>query len=151
MDTTENKNVKTFVRCVRRYFERTTGGKEVIIEPPFLLASEGDVVLSYSGVIGVSGEHKGMIIVSCSAQMLDELLQHIGEPDPTIELRQDMVGEMANTISGNLREDFGANFLISVPLVIRGNAGFQFPKTTKNLVIPLRWKELTSYVIVCLE
>ena len=151
MDSTENTNVKIFIRCVRRYFNRTTGSDQITIEPPFLMAEESDVILSYSGIIGVSGDHKGMVIVSCATHMLDELLQHIGEPEPSVELRQDMVGEMANTIAGNLREDFGSNFLISVPLVIRGKVGIQFPKSTKNLVIPLRWKELTSYVIVCLE
>jgi chemotaxis protein CheX len=145
----QDRDVQVFIRCVRHYFETVTGTKDVSIEPPFLKDGE-DVVLGFTGIIGISGEHKGAIFVSCAASMLDALLRNIGEAEPDVELRQDMVGEIANTISGNLRREFGKNFLISVPIVVRG-AGVVFPKSTRNIVIPLNWQGSTASVIVCLE
>ncbi len=46
------------------------------------------------------------------------LLMRMQETDTSDENIKDLVGEVANTISGNARRDFGKNFVISVPVII---------------------------------
>ena len=50
--------------------------------------------------------------------MLTVLLMRMQETDCSEETILDLVGEVANTISGNARRDFGKNFVISIPTVI---------------------------------
>ena len=40
--------------------------------------------------------------------------------DTSVDNILDLVGEVANTISGNARKVFGREFLISVPVMIEG-------------------------------
>ena len=47
--------------------------------------------------------------------MLTVLLMRMQETDTSDANIMDLVGEVANTISGNARRDFGRNFIISVP------------------------------------
>lgn len=151
MESTQDKNVKVFINCIRHYFETVAAGTELAIEPPFLKGPDDRVILSYTGIIGISGDHKGAIFVSCPPSLLDDLLMRIGEPEPSVELRLDITGELANTISGNLRREFGPNFLISVPVVIRDASEVKFPKSAKNLVLPLHWNGHKGFVIISLE
>ena len=52
--------------------------------------------------------------------MLTVLLMKMQENDFSHETMRDLVGEVANTISGNARRDFGRDFVISVPSVLAG-------------------------------
>jgi chemotaxis protein CheX len=52
---------------------------------------------------------------------------------------------------GNAREEFGRDFLISVPIVSRGGkVRFQFPQECRNYVIPIIWQTEKAYLLVCL-
>ena len=65
---------------------------------------------------------------------------------------KDLVGEIANTISGNVRQAYGSDFMISVPVVIEGQAkDIKLPEDIKSFVIPLTWHNHKSYLVVCLE
>jgi chemotaxis protein CheX len=64
----------------------------------------------------------------------------------------DLVGEVANTISGNARRHFGPDFLISVPVIVAGNANaIQVPRTIKAYILPLRWHKLEATLVVSLK
>ena len=61
-------------------------------------------------------------------------------------------GEVANTISGNARRDFGREFVISVPSVVASKNGrFAPPVSARSFVIPLNWRTHSAKLIVCLE
>ena len=63
-----------------------------------------------------------------------------------------LVGEIANTISGNARRHFGPNFMISVPVVVAGSArSIQVPKDVKAYILPLRWHKLEAAMIASLR
>jgi chemotaxis protein CheX len=67
-------------------------------------------------------------------------------------LIRDLVGEIANTLSGNAREEFGRDFLISVPIVSTDrNVRFQFPRDCRNYVIPIIWQTEKAFLLVCLS
>jgi chemotaxis protein CheX len=64
----------------------------------------------------------------------------------------DLVGEVANTISGNARRDFGKDFMISVPQVVAGDPEkVQTPDNTRSFVIPINWRSHSAQLVVCLE
>jgi chemotaxis protein CheX len=64
----------------------------------------------------------------------------------------DLVGEMANTIAGNMREFFGASFLISVPIILTGKIdSINMRLKPPVFVIPIKWKDHTSHLAIGLE
>jgi len=65
---------------------------------------------------------------------------------------RDLVGEVANTISGNARRDFGRNFVISTPTICdRNNAATAAATTGRSFVIPINWRSYAANVVVCLQ
>ena len=62
---------------------------------------------------------------------------------------QDMVGEVANTIAGNVQESFGDDFLISTPTVIKGTPKeVRFQIIPPTYIIPIIWKDYKCYIVV---
>ena len=65
---------------------------------------------------------------------------------------RDLVGEIANTISGNVREAYGSDFLISVPVIIEDRRKeIKLPDNIPSFVIPLMWRDYKLYLVVSLE
>jgi chemotaxis protein CheX len=84
--------------------------------------------------------------------MLTVLLMRMGETELTEENMADLVGEVANTISGNARRDFGKDFMISVPQVVTGDPErVSIPDNTRSFVIPINWRSHAAQLVVCLE
>jgi chemotaxis protein CheX len=65
----------------------------------------------------------------------------------------DLVGEIANTLSGNARRDFGHQFKISVPSVVtgRGTARSNIRPRARPIVIPIDWRNYHARLVVCLN
>jgi chemotaxis protein CheX len=62
------------------------------------------------------------------------------------------VGEVANTISGNARRDYGKEFVISVPEVVSGASDeVELPSGTRPYVIPINWRSHAARLVVCLR
>lgn len=138
-----------FVQAVSRYFHEIAGLK-VEIESPYLLDG-APPISDFTAVIGVSGDLQGCVYYSAPRGMLDALLRFAGEDQPTDDLRCDMVGEAANTLSGNVRRQLGSGFMISVPVVLQGRPErLTWPKNTACFVIPIQWKECRSLLMLCL-
>ena len=111
--------LKFFIDVVTTYFSQVTG-EPAAMGIPYVKQSE-PVVLDYTGVIGISGPRKGGIYFTTGSKLLTELTKVILEVDEADEeTLLDMVGELTNTIAGNARKSFGADFLISVPVLVRG-------------------------------
>jgi len=68
------------------------------------------------------------------------------------DAKRDLVGEIANTLSGNAREEFGSEFQISVPTVVVGAGPHLSQRNgSRNYAIPLNWHSETAYLLVALE
>ena len=64
----------------------------------------------------------------------------------------DLVGEVANTIAGNVRRDFGKDFAISVPTVVTGEGPpVELPAACRPVVIPINWRSHVAKLVVCLR
>jgi chemotaxis protein CheX len=143
--------LQIFIDGVVRYFNHTSD-KEVNVGTPYLANNSNPVCMGYTGVIGISGPIKGCIYFTAPSVLLKHLLLSIGETETGSNYMLDLVGEVANTLSGNARKELGANFVISVPMVIEGNpSAIQLPKDLRSYVIPIIWKSYTAAVVICLS
>lgn len=106
-----------------------------------------------TGFIGLTGKRKGGIFVTCSNAMVDDvIIAYTGAEDKSAEARKDMIGEIANTISGNASDAFGTDFQISVPVVISGKPeGVDMPARVPTFVIPVQWRSHKAYLVVGVE
>jgi chemotaxis protein CheX len=143
--------LKVFIDGVINYFQHTSD-KEVKVGSPYLVDNNQPTAFDYTGIIGVSGPHKGTVYFTAPAILMKHLLLSIGEKDTSQENILDLVGEVANTISGNARTEFGQEFMISVPVMIEGAPGkIHLPEHLRSYVIPIYWKAYSAAVVICLE
>lgn len=147
----DDQDIQVFITGVRRYFESLRTDARVVIEPPFIKDQERPL-LEYTGIIGISGKAHGAVCFTANGVMLEKILEFLNESPSSREMLCDLVGEIANTLSGNAREEFGRDFLISVPVVAtEKDFGFRFPEDGRNYVIPIIWQTQKAYLLVCLS
>jgi len=147
----DDQDIQVFIAGVRRYFESLRADERVVIEPPFI-KDEKRPLLEYTGIIGISGKAHGAVCFTANGVMLKNILGFLNESPSSKEMLCDLVGEIANTLSGNAREEFGSDFLISVPVVATGNdSSVRLPQEGRNYVIPIIWRSEKAYLLVCLR
>ncbi|TVZ40166.1 chemotaxis protein CheX [Alteromonadaceae bacterium 2753L.S.0a.02] len=145
------QTLQVFINGVVNYFQHTSD-KEVKVGTPYLIENSAPSAFDYTGIIGVSGPYRGTVYFTAPKALLTHLLLALGEKDTSIDNILDLVGEVANTISGNARSEFGQEFMISVPVVVEGApSGIHLPKHLRSYVIPVYWKAYSAAVVICLE
>lgn len=145
------KDIEVFIVGIKHYF-RTSTEKEIIVETPYLVSAKSITVSDYTGIIGISGDRKGFVLVTAPAEMLRFLVLSLGEEDATDDLINDVIGEVANTISGNARRSFGPGFMISVPMIVQGQPNrIGSSRDTYGYVIPSRWNSFPFQLMVSLK
>lgn len=143
--------LKVFIEGVINYFKHTSD-KDVKVGTPYLIENTQPTAFDYTGIIGVSGPYKGTVYFTAPRILLTHLLLSVGEDDTSLANIMDIVGEVANTISGNARTEFGKEFMISVPVMVEGApSGIHLPDHLRSYVIPIYWKAYSAAVVVCLE
>jgi len=142
--------LETFVEGTTHYFQ-TAANQAASVGSPYLVAEGSPNVQEYTGVITIAGKRKGIVYFTASRPMLTVLLMRLGETDMTHENMCDLVGEVANQISGNARRDFGSEFMISVPRVVAGQTPQQTPPNVRSFVIPINWRSHSAQLVVALE
>ncbi len=147
------KVIDIFIDGVKAYFEQIEQESSILnIGTPYLVRSEEPLGSDYTGMIAVFGNSQGFVFFSATRPLLRYLLLVHGESDLSDRLLGDLVGEVANTISGNARREMGADFKISVPTVSQGPIKEEYLTASKrSYVMPLRWKNTTAQLIVCLN
>jgi len=143
------ETLPVFLQAIMHYFNHITG-VPAETETPYLQETASDIS-DFTAIIGVSGDLQGCVYYTASRPMLDQLLGFVAEHEPTDELRCDMAGEVANTLSGNARKQLGAGFMISTPVVIQGKPERLVPyKGGACFAIPILWRELRSLLMISL-
>lgn len=146
------KDLQIFVNGTVNYFKQLTdSGAQMDV--PFLKKPGETVALDITGVIGISGVKKGIIYFTASSDMLRDVVKTIlGTENPDLASIVDIAGEIANTVAGNAREAFGADFMISIPLVVEGPPkNIRIPNEVPVFVIPIRWKDHRSFLVVGIQ
>ena len=144
--------IRVFSDAVKHYFAQISAD-EAAVNTAFLAEDGKPVCYDYTGLIAVSGEFRGCVYFSAPRVMLRHLLIAMGEPDHREANLLDLVGEVANTFSGNAREHFGPQFSISVPVTLRGRPEPPKPEGLHSLpyVITVGWKSYSAALVVCVE
>lgn len=148
----DEKLLQVFIDGVRYYFEHQTE-EPAQVGTPYLGEVGQTVAYDYTGIIGVSGSRKGCVYYSAPRLLLRYLLLSMGEKDADGANLADLAGEIANTISGNARREFGSDFMISVPVVVSGETP-QIQMGSRGrpfYVIPVTWHQYPSALVVSLE
>ena len=147
---TEHHTLQVFIDGVVRYFDHINNSS-VKIGTPYLEESNKSTAFDVTGIIGVTGPYRGCVYFTAPRILLKHLLLQMGEQDTSAENLFDLVGEVANTISGNARSEFGKEFNISVPVVIEGApSNIYLPNSQRAYVIPIYWKTYSAAVVICL-
>ena len=142
--------LRTFIDGTTRFFETLTN-QPATVGSPYLVTDGKPGAYEYTGVIGITGARKGIVYFTAPRGMLTVLLMRMQETDTSDENIKDLVGEVANTISGNARRDFGKNFNISVPVIIAHDLEKVKTPYARSFVIPINWRTHSAKLVVCLE
>ena len=102
-------------RSSRYEILETAANQPASVGSPYLVNEGKPTVQEFTGLISIAGKRRGIVYFTASRPMLTVMLMRMGETELTQENMCDLVGEVANTISGNARRDFGKDFMISVP------------------------------------
>lgn len=146
----KEERVQIFIDGVNRYFNEINH-LNVDIDTPYLLENKNPKAYDYTGIIGISGSHyKGCVYVTAPRVLLNNLLLSMNEETSEGNIR-DVIGEIANTISGNARSEYGEEFMISVPIVITGAPNeIYLPPAARSYVIPIKYRKYDAAIVVCL-
>ncbi len=147
----DEQAIRTFLYGTTRYFE-VAAQQPASVGSPYLMSHDATELYEYTGVISVSGRRDGIVYFTAPRGMLTVLLMRMNESDVSHENLCDIVGEVANTIAGNARRDFGNQFHISVPTVL--TAGGEEPRRpigSQPIVIPINWRSHSARLVVCLK
>ena len=144
----DDREIGTFVQGTTRYFE-VSAQQPATIGSPFLVMHGAPEVADYTGVISVTGRRTGLVYFTAPRGMLIVMLMKMNESDVCHENLCDLVGEIANTISGNARRDFGGDFKISPPSVVTGpGRQVELPAGCRPIVVPINWRSHSARLVV---
>lgn len=146
----EEDKIQVFIDGVHRYFNEVNKLK-VDIGTPYLVENKNPKAHDYTGIIGVSGsKYRGCVYFTAPRVLLSNLLMAIGEEGSEYNIR-DLIGEIANTIAGNARSEYGEEFMISVPIVITGAPDdIYLSADSRSCVIPIKYKQYSAAIVVSL-
>ena len=146
----KENDIKIFIDAIAYYFEHITQ-QQAVIGTPYLSTGAELEHFDYSGLISIAGKYRGCIYFSAPRPLLRHLLIKMNEQEHTDVNLLDMVGEVANTLSGNARKHFGSDFIISVPIAIKGNiTNIRPPSDLLPYVIPITWNSYRSALVICI-
>lgn len=149
---------KLFIAAIHKYFDHLSKVGPVPIDPsetgvPYVKEADDLVLKEFTGMIGISGNRKGIVYFSGQREIFEDLLKIFTKLDSISDERiLDMAGEVSNVIAGNVRETFGQDFMISVPIVFQGKPNtLKFPEGVPVFVIPIKWKSYEAYMVIGIE
>jgi chemotaxis protein CheX len=151
MNIDEN-DLRSFLDAINAFFFQITREK-VEIESAYLVeAGLSAPTFDLTSYISLSGNFSGRIYFSAPRALVSHLLLLMGETNRKEEHLLDAVGEIANTLSGNVRKHFGETMEISVPVTQATDADwlkkFVSPRSYAILV---KWKQYRASVVVDIQ
>jgi chemotaxis protein CheX len=148
MDKIEQSSIKKYITL---YFKEASQ-YPATIETPYPKGNS-PVLLDYTGIIGISGKKRGSIYLTASKSFLENLAgELLGSSDMAHEDIKDLVGEIASIICGNLRNVYGSQFMVSVPVIVEGNViNIRYPAKIHPYVFPIKWKAEQAFLSVGLD
>lgn len=147
----KNESLTVFVESIANFFKTHTK-TEVDIGTPFLIDNINKYLSDYTGIISISGNHKGSVFFTMPSRMAIHLLSEMGLMSTQDEKLMDLVGEVCNTVAGNARREFGDQFILSVPIMFKGETeNIKVHDVASIYIIPVVWQGIKSHLIINLN
>lgn len=146
------EDVRVFSDAAMAFFQTTTG-VPAQIRTAYLLQDGGEPVREdFTGVIEVGGRYRGQVCFSAPRGMLTHVLLLLGERDYSDASHRDIVGEIANQMTGQARRFFGEGLHIRPPRVYARKQGpCRLAAAMPPLVIPLAWDRYEAHLQVAMQ
>jgi chemotaxis protein CheX len=142
-------DIEVFAQAVIEYFETMTGEKAMVRSAWLLEQQEPVLRDDYNGLIEVSGGYRGSICFSAPARLLDFVLLASGDQQYNEVNYLDVVGEIANTLSGRARQHFGEELSIAPPRAFKRSSAPVVRRTvTTPYAIPITWRTIEANLVV---
>lgn len=146
------EDIEVFSEAIAAFFQNMTR-EPAVVRTAYLLEGDASPLCGdFNGVIQVSGGFRGSITFCASRAMLARLLDVIGEREHSTDRYLDVVGEIANMMSGRARRHFGAELGIVPPVACVRDTPLPVPPASgRPFAIPLRWRSFEADLIVHLD
>ena len=147
----KSENLTVFVDGIANFFKTVTQ-TSASVGTPFLIQDINEYLHDFTGVIGITGNHKGSVFFSTTRRLAVHLLSDMGVMTTRDEKLLDLVGEVCNTVSGNARREFGQEFMLSTPVMLQGKSeNVRVTDIASIYVIPIVWRDLNANLIINLN
>jgi chemotaxis protein CheX len=146
------QDIRVFSDAAGAFFEQSTR-RRAMVRTAYLLESADPVVWDdYQGLIELDGRWRGSVGFSAPRGLLSHLLLAIGERDYSEASHRDIVGEIANQMSGYARRHFGEGMAISPPRVLtRGHDRMPAGTQAVPFAIPMGWENYQAHLVVRMQ
>ena len=138
-----------FVVANCRFFEKVAPDQLVLRNASLDLSTP--VFLDYTGLIEITGQHRGNVYLTMPRDMVVSLTRAMGEEETSDETLRDAVGEIASMISSNAREHFGPRLGISVPRSLIGEESAGLHLAPMRFVLPMGLRDEEAFLVIALE
>lgn len=140
-------DIRVFSDAAAAFFRQSTRSA-ASVRTAYLMDQPQPIAWSdYQGLIELDGDWRGSVAFSAPRGLLSHVLLLMGESDYSEASHRDIVGEIANQMSGYARRHFGERLLISPP---RLGAARSAPAGTAGttFVIPMNWDRYEAHLVV---
>jgi len=128
--------IKPFINVTVSVFKEFAGC-DIESSHPFFAEKEAPHEWDYSGVIGITGDACGAVVISMKENLAARLTQIVGEAVDAEDIT-DAIGEIVNIITGNVKRDLEKTefrLIISTPTVVKGkNHCIRWPYNKTHII-----------------
>jgi chemotaxis protein CheX len=143
--------VGVFVNSVMHYFESAVQ-QPAACGIPHLAVRRSPELADYTGIVRISGQRDGVVVFTAPRSMLCVMLMCMQDTDLSHEHLRELVGEIANRLSGDAQRNFRHQYSVSVRSVVHeGDAPLVYPPSRRPIVIPIAWRSYQARLVVCLD
>ena len=143
--------VGVFVNSVMHYFE-TKVQQPAACGIPHLALRQRPQLADYTGMVRIAGQRDGVVLFSAPRSMLCVMLMCMQQTDLSHEHRRELVGQIADTLSGDAQRNFRHQYSIAVRSQVHdGEAPVVYPPHARPIVIPIAWRSYQARLVVCLD
>ena len=147
--TLTEEELNFFVDANCRFFEKVAPAQIVLKDPSIEFADP--TFLDYTGLIAITGRHRGNVYLTMPRAMVAALTRAMGERDESEATLRDAVGEIASMISSNAREYFGPRLEISVPRSLASGEPDGLALAPTRFVLPIGWEDQQAFLVIALD
>ena len=143
------EDIRVFSDAASAFFMQSTRSKAAVRTAYMMDTPDCVVWNDYQGLIRLDGSYRGSVAFSAPRGLLSHVLLLLGESDYSDASHRDIVGEIANQMSGYARRHFGEGMQISPPEVLNRRHGEPAAVGGASpFVIPLLWDRYEAHLVV---